>query len=48
MEALRRWAAIVVADFRERSRSTRFWVVLGAVAIATWWCFPPADAGSTR
>lgn len=45
MEALRRWAAIVVADFRERSRSTRFWVVLGAVAIATWWCFPPADAG---
>ena len=45
MEALRRWAAIVVADFRERSRSTRFWVVLGAVAIATWWCFPPSDAG---
>ena len=45
MEALRRWFAIVVADFRERSRSTRFWVVLGAVAIATWWCFPPSSAG---
>ena len=46
MESFRRWFAIVVADFRERSRSTRFQVVLGAVAIATWWCFPPADAGS--
>ena len=45
MEALRRWFAIVLADFRERSRSTRFWVVLGGVAIATWWCFPPASAG---
>jgi hypothetical protein len=45
MEALRRWFAIVLADFRERSRNTRFWVVLGAVAIGTWWCFPPADAG---
>lgn len=45
MQALRRFAAIVHADFRERSRSTRFWVVLSGVGIATWWLFPPADAG---
>ena len=45
MDALRRFAAIVTADFRERSRSTRFWVVLGAMGIATWWLFPPAEAG---
>jgi len=42
--ALRRFAAILVADLRERSRSTRFWVVLALVGIATWWCFPPSDA----
>ena len=47
MGALRRFAAILVADLRERSRSTRFWVVLGMVGILTWWCFPPADAGYT-
>jgi hypothetical protein len=45
MDALRRFVAIVHADFRERSRSTRFWVVLCGVGIATWWLFPPADAG---
>lgn len=45
MEALRRFLAIVHADFRERSRGTRFWVVAVLVGIATWWCFPPADAG---
>ena len=44
MDALRRFAAIVIADFRERSRSTRFWVVLGAMGIATWWLFPPKEA----
>ena len=44
MGALRRFAAILVADLRERSRSTRFWVVLAMVGIATWWCFPPTDA----
>ena len=44
MGALRRFAAILVADLRERSRSTRFWVVLALVGIATWWCFPPNDA----
>ncbi|WP_339826802.1 ABC transporter permease subunit [uncultured Arenimonas sp.] len=45
MDALRRFAAIVHADFRERSRSTRFWVVLCGVGIATWWLFPGSDAG---
>jgi ABC-2 family transporter protein len=42
---MQRFLAILVADLRERSRATRFWVVLGVVAIVTWWCFPPLDAG---
>jgi hypothetical protein len=45
MGALQRFLAILVADLRERSRATRFWVVLGVVGIVTWWCFPPLDAG---
>lgn len=45
MEAFRRFAAIVIADLRERSRSTRFWVVLGLVGLATWWCFPGIETG---
>lgn len=45
MEALRRFAAIVLADLRERSRSTRFWVVLGLVGLATWACFPGIESG---
>lgn len=45
MDGLRRFGAIVRADFRERSRSTRFWVVLAGVGIATWWLFPPITAG---
>ena len=45
MDGLRRFGAIVRADFRERSRSTRFWVVLAGVAVFTWSFFPPADAG---
>lgn len=45
MDALRRFFAIVVADFRERSRGTRFWVVLAGVGIATWGFFPPKEAG---
>lgn len=45
MSALRRFSAILVADLRERTRSTRFWVVLGLVGLTTWWCFPPSDAG---
>ncbi len=45
MEALRRFAAIVLADLRERSRSTRFWVVLGLVGLLTWGCFPGVETG---
>lgn len=41
MKALRRFAAIVHADLRERSRATRFWVVMGLVGALTWLCFPP-------
>jgi hypothetical protein len=40
MEVMRRFAAIAVADLRERTRATRFWVILGIVAFASWWCFP--------
>ena len=42
--ALRRFLAILAADLRERTRSLRFWVVLGLVCVATWWSFPPSDA----
>ncbi|MFD0738493.1 ABC transporter permease [Lysobacter koreensis] len=45
MEALRRIFAILVADLRERTRTRRFWVVLGLVGIATWLCFPAIDSG---
>jgi len=45
MDALRRIFAITLADLRERTRSTRFWVVLGIVAVATWMCFPAVDSG---
>jgi hypothetical protein len=45
MEALRRFGAIVVADLRERTRTPRFWIILALVCVATWWSFPPADAG---
>jgi hypothetical protein len=45
MTALRRFTAILVADLRERSRSTRFWIVLAIVGVSTWWCFPSMDAG---
>lgn len=45
MSTLQRFLAILIADLRERSRATRFWVVLGVVAVVTWWCFPPLDAG---
>ncbi|HEX5757068.1 MAG TPA: hypothetical protein VFY12_12045, partial [Arenimonas sp.] len=41
MKALRRFAAIVHADLRERSRATRFWVVMGLLGALTWLCFPP-------
>jgi len=42
--ALRRFAAILRADLLERTRSLRFWVVLGLLALAIWWCFPPITA----
>ena len=45
MGTLQRVLAILMADLRERMRTPRFWVVLGIMTTATWWCFPPADAG---
>jgi ABC-type transport system involved in multi-copper enzyme maturation permease subunit len=45
MDALQRFFAILQADVRERMRTPRFWVVLGLMAWATWWCFPPIEAG---
>ncbi|WP_143080349.1 hypothetical protein [Hymenobacter arizonensis] len=36
--------AILIADWRERSRSKQFWGVLGLLMISSWWCFPPANA----
>ncbi|SFN66499.1 hypothetical protein [Dokdonella immobilis] len=44
MGAANRFGAILVADLRERTRSTRFWVVLVALSWASWWCFPPLEA----
>lgn len=43
--ALRRFNAILIADLRQRSRAVRFWVLLAVIALLTWWCFPPLDAG---
>ena len=42
--ALQRFLALLVADLRERSRSARFWAVLGGMMLLAWWCFPPSDA----
>ncbi len=47
MDAIQRFFAILQADVRERMRTPRFWVVLGLMAFATWWCFPPQEAGYT-
>lgn len=44
---MQRFAAMLVADLRERTRGPRFWVVLGLVMVAAWWCFPPLEAGYT-
>jgi hypothetical protein len=44
MESLRRFQALLLADLRERMRSSRFWTVMGLTAGLTWLCFPPADA----
>ena len=38
-------AALFMADLRQRTRSTRFWVVALAITLAGWWCLPPVDAG---
>lgn len=45
MTALLRFRAILRADLRERMRTPRFWIVLGLMAWATWWCFPPIESG---
>jgi hypothetical protein len=45
MESLRRFAAILLADLRERTRTVRFRVVLAGVCAAAWWSFPARDAG---
>lgn len=44
MESLRRFQALLLADVRERTRSSRFWTVIGLTVGLTWLCFPPADA----
>ena len=44
MSALRIIAAICMADLRQRLRTPRMWVLLGALAAASWWSFPPLDA----
>jgi len=43
MDALRRFLAIVLADLRERTRTPRFWVLLGAMVVVSWYCFPTPD-----
>jgi hypothetical protein len=45
MESLRRFGAILGADLRERTRSLRFWIILGLVCAATWMSFPDPSAG---
>lgn len=42
--SVQRFAAMLVADLRERTRSPRFWVVLGLMVVASWLCFPPPGA----
>jgi hypothetical protein len=45
MDALRRFGAILLADLRERTRTARFWVLLAAMVVASWWCFPEVEEG---
>ena len=44
VQSLLRFLAILRADLRERTRSTRFWVLLLLTMAATWKCFPPPEA----
>lgn len=41
---LRCFGAVLKADLLDRSRTHRFWIALGSIAILTWWCLPPLDA----
>ncbi len=44
MGALQRFSAILIADLRARTRTTRFCMVLAAMMIAAWWCVPGPDS----
>ena len=44
MADLFRFLAIVASDWRERVRSSRFWLTLAGTAGLTWLCFPSASA----
>ena len=44
MEAVLRFTAILVADLRERTRATRFWVMLAGMMVVAWLCIPGPDA----
>ena len=43
MDALRRFGAILLADLRERTRTPRFWALLAAMVVASWYCFPAPE-----
>ncbi|MYN05633.1 hypothetical protein GTP41_26420 [Pseudoduganella sp. DS3] len=44
MQSLHAFLAIVLTDWRERTRSRRFWLTLAASAGLAWLCFPSASA----
>jgi hypothetical protein len=45
MNVFLRVFAILLADLRERTRTPKFWIVLGIMSCATWWCFPAHETG---
>lgn len=45
MDALRRFGAILLADLRERTRTPRFWMLLAAMVVVSWYCFPAPEKG---